>query len=241
MTLPGRTFAYLFDPSALSTLRGHDIEYERFVATQYNLAAQSLTKGKGDPQTSTDAHNVYIDWEKDCEEKRKSGFFDDFDNIVLDSFTTFSDMVMDRVLFINGRAGKFPQEDDWPAQMTTISNVIKTFVVMGKTIVCLAHDEMRQDGVTKRVYNQILLTGRLRVKIPLLFSEILKCECASTPQKIIYQIQTRPNRDSPAIRCTIRGLKMYEDVTIPDNLWNDPRGKCGLGKLLIDNGLTKAA
>ena len=230
LTLPGKTFAYIFDPSALSTLKGHDIEYELFTPTLINLAAQSLSKGKGDPQRPSDASQVYLEWEKDFEGKLKKGYFDDFDNICFDSFTTFSDIVMDRILKLNGREGRFPQEDDWPAQMQSISNVIRTFIPLNKILMFTAHHEFKQDGTTGRMQNVVMLTGRLRVKIPLLFSEILHTECQSDAKKISYTVQTRPDRMNPTIRCTMRDLAMYEDVTIEN--WKNPTNY-GIGKIFF--------
>jgi len=234
LTLPGKTFAYLFDPSSLLTLKGHDIEYEIFLPGKANLAAVSLSRGKGDPVMEEDASEIYTRWAKDADEKIKNNYFDQFENICFDSFTTFSDIVMDRVLKINGRVGKFPQEDDWPAQMTTIANVVKTLITLDKTLLFTAHDEFKQDGVTKRMQNVILLTGRLRVKIPLLFSEIWHMESASTANETKYQAQTRPDKMNPAIRCTLRRssektLDMFEDITIKN--WSNPKAY-GIGKIL---------
>jgi hypothetical protein len=235
LTLPGKTFCYLFDPSALATLKGHDIDYELFLPTRVSTAAVSLTKGKSDAMSKEDASDVYTNWEKDSDEKMESGFFEPYDNICFDSFTTFSDVVMDRVLKLNGRAGKFPQQDDWGGQMQTITNVVRTYASMNKVILFTAHEEFKQDSESGRMVNIILLTGRLRVKLPLLFSEMLHMECASTSTKIAYQVQTRPDRFNPAIRCSFRGLDMFHDVTIKD--WNKPQDY-GLGKIL-QRGTTK--
>lgn len=232
LTLPGRTFAYLFDPSALATLRGHDIDYEIFYPSIVSLAAQSLTKGKGDPKRQEDASTVYIRWEQDFEKKQSTGFWNNYDNIAFDSFTTFSDVVMDRVLYLNGRSGQFPQQDDWTAQMQSITNVVRTLAGMNKVVLCTAHDDFKQDEATSRMQNVILLTGKLRVKIPLLFSEIWHFECQSKPDAIKYVAQTRPDRLNPSIRCTVKDLEMYEDMTI--KAWDKPQ-EYGLGKILTKN------
>lgn len=269
LTLPGKTFAYLFDPSALSTLKGYDIEYELFMPGRVNLGAVSLSKGKSDRKTTDTSSDTYTRWEADIDKKllpdeNKYGlterrvwvrdadteedsdaghwevleqpacWLDQFDNIGFDSFTTFSDMVMDRILKINGRPGQFPQRDDWGGQMQTITNVVRTLVSMNKLLLFTAHEEFKQDNETSRMQNIIMLTGRLRVKLPLLFSEMLHMECASTPTEVKYQMQTRPDRLNPAIRTSFRDLEMFHDVTISD--WKNPT-RFGLGKLL--RGSTK--
>jgi hypothetical protein len=233
VTLPGRTFAYFFDPSALSTVRGFDLDYEMFIPSSVDMAAKSLAKDKGKDKSSgkEDASEVYVRWEKDFETRTKDGYWDSIDNIILDSFTTFSDVVMDRILKLNGRPGQFPQQDDWTAQMSTIMNVVRTIAGMNKLLLCTAHDNFKQDEATSRMQNVLMLTGQLRVKVPLLFSEILHLEHIADAKGSSYRIQTRPDRMNPNVRTSMRGLEMYEDVTITD--WKNPT-KHGLGKLLRD-------
>jgi hypothetical protein len=231
LTLPGRKFIYLFDPSALNTLKGHDVEYEAFYPDLLPLGAQSLTKGKSEGSKSRAAQEpkTYLDWEKDFEGKLDSDYFENYDVLGFDSFTTFSDILMDRILWINGRPGQQPQQDDWAAQMVSIRNVVRTMTAMNKILFFTGHVDMKQDEQTKRMVNQILLTGQLRSRLPLLFSEIYFCECRSTNSEIKYVIQTRPDRLNPKIRSTIQGLEMYEDVTIGD--WKKPEDY-GLGKVI---------
>jgi hypothetical protein len=234
LTLPGRTFAYLFDPSALSTLKGHDIEYEMFLPGKVNMAAQSLTKAKGDKSSAkkSEAGDVYVAWEKDFETKLQTGYFNTIDNICFDSFTTFSDVVMDRILEINGRPGHFPQQDDWTAQMSTIMNVVRTCASLNKVLVFTAHDEFKQDETTSRMQNVLMLTGKLKVKVPLVFSDIWHMECKATATELKYVAQTRPDRMNPNVRCSFRDLDMHHDVTIKD--WKRPK-ESGIGRILKDH------
>lgn len=231
LTLPGRKFIYVFDPSALNTLQGHDLEYESYCPDLLPLGAQSLTKGKSEGTKTGAAKEptTYLEWEKDVESKLASGYFNQFDVIGFDSFTTFSDILMDRILWLNGRPGQQPQQDDWAAQMISIRNVVRTLTSLDKTLFFTGHVDLKQDEQTKRMVNQLLLTGQLRARLPLLFSEIYFCECRSSQSEIKYVIQTRPDRLNPKIRSTIRGLDMYHDVTIGD--WSKPEDY-GLGKVL---------
>src|SRR5690606_35656817 len=74
LTSPGRKFAYLFDPNAILSLQGHDLEYEEFLPDRLNLSVRSLSKDKGDKTTSFQ-NNLYVEWEKDFNERIKGGFF----------------------------------------------------------------------------------------------------------------------------------------------------------------------
>lgn len=235
LTLPGRKFAYLFDPNAIETLRGFDVEYEEFLPDDLSLKLTSLSKDTqkkmpADQRPHKEAGaELYWRWEKDFEERMASGFFNNIDAIMFDSFTTLSDMVMDGVLALNGRPGQWPNQDDYGPQMLTLTNIMRTLVSLGKTVYCTGHIETVKDEVLGSIVTQPMMTGRLRKKLPLLFSEILVFS-AQTDMKgeTSFMVQTRPDRRTAAVRCTLRNTKLHEDVTID---WaHDPVGQ-GLGKL----------
>src|SRR5574337_859678 len=195
LTLPGKTFAYLFDSNALLSIRGHDIDYEEFMPDQLNLSVKSLSKDKGGDKNSNHANATYGEWEKNFNAKLEEGFFDSYDNIGFDSATTFLDLIMDRILTINGRAGNWPQQDDYGPQMSTFTNVCRTFMSLDKTIFMTGHMETKQDELTKRILRQPMMTGRLRTKIPLLFSDIFITEAENDGKgNIKHKIQTTPDR-----------------------------------------------
>ena len=235
LTFPGKKFAYLFDPNAILSLQGHDLEYEEFLPDRLNLSVRSLSKGsnnepKGDRTTSFQ-NNLYVEWEKDFNERIKGGFFNDIDLIAFDSATTLLDLIMDRVLTINGRAGSWPQQDDYGPQMLAFQNICRQLTALGKTVIMTGHVETRQDDLTKRIFRTPMMTGRLRVKVPLLFSDIFVCEATNDGRGVTkHTIQTVPDRTTTSVRTTIRGLNPHEDVTID---WSkSPIGQ-GIGGLVM--------
>jgi hypothetical protein len=165
--------------------------------------------------------------------------FKDYDVIAFDSMTTFSDLVMDRILWLNGRFGKWPEQGDWTATMNTITNVLRTVTnIPNATIYVTAHTEFKQDEASGRMRNVLSLIGRLRNKLPLLFSEIWQFSAdTDTDGKTHFFIQTAPDRTCPYLRSTIQGLELFEDVTIPRNKWNTPTGE-GVGRILSQQGAT---
>jgi len=229
LTLPGKKFAYLFDSNAVLSLRGYDVEYEEYLPDRLSLAAGSLSKGKGD-KSKVAGSDLYQRWEQDFNEKLEKGFFDAYDVIGMDSCTTLLDLIMDRILTINGRFGQWPQQDDYGPQMITFTNICRNLVSLGKTVYFTGHLDMRQDELTKRVFRKPMMTGRLTTKIPLLFSDIFVSEASTDDDgKVRYRIQTTPDRMTTCIRTAIRGLEPFEDVTI--DFTKDPVGQ-GLGGLL---------
>jgi len=236
LTIPGKKFAYLFDPNAILSLQGHDVDYEEFLPDALNLSVTSLSKEKGD-KTTNHQNQMYLEWEKDFDERMKNGFFDAYDCIALDSGTTFQDLIMDRVLTINGRAGKWPQQDDYGPQMQVFTNVMRTLNSLGKTIFVTGHMETRQDELTKKIFRAPLMTGRLKTKIPLLFSDIFVTSADNDGKgNMQYMIQTVPDRMTSTIRTSFKGLEPFEDVTID---WSkNPVGQ-GIGGLILAEGNAK--
>lgn len=230
LTLPGKKFAYLFDSNALLSLQGSDVDYEEFLPDRLNLNVQSLSKDKGGDKVTAHKNTLYADWQKDFEDRYKDGFFDQYDVIAMDSATTFLDLIMDRTLTINGRAGSWPQQDDYGPQMSTFTNVCRTLTAMGKTIYMTGHLEMKQDELSKRIYRQPMMTGRLRTKIPLLFSDIFIATAENDGKgKINYLLQTVPDRITTTVRTSLKGLAQMENVTLDFKV---PLEDQGLGLLL---------
>lgn len=230
LTLPGKKFAYLFDPNAILSLQGFDVDYEEFMPDRLNLSAKSLAKGVGDKTTPNLKNDLYVEWEKDFHDRLDKGFFDPYDVIAFDSATTFLDLIMDRVLTINGRPGSWPQQDDYGPQMLTFTNVCRTLTSLGKTIYMTGHLEVKQDKLTQRIYRGPMMTGRLRTKIPLLFSDIFVCEAENDGQgNMAYKLMTMPDRTTTTVRNSFKGLKVFENVTID---FNKPVEGQGLGNLL---------
>jgi hypothetical protein len=109
LTLPGKKFMYLFDSNALLSLKGQDVDYEEFLPDKLNLNIKSLKKETGGDDLTKHKSDLYLQWQSDFEDKLKTGFFDQYSVIGMDSATTFLDLVMDRILTINGRYGvRFP-------------------------------------------------------------------------------------------------------------------------------------
>lgn len=229
LTLPRPTFAYLFDANAILSLRGQDIDYEEFLPDRLNLSIRSLKKDVGD-KNSTFKNELYVEWENDFNERLKDGTFDKYQSICLDSATTFLDLIMDRVLTINGRAGQWPQQDDYGPQMLAFTNVVRTLTSLNKTILVTGHLEVKQDNLTQRVFRKPMMTGRLSTKIPLLFSDIFTCD-TEVDQKgaRVHRIQTVPDRMTTTIRTSIRGLEPFENVTLN---FEEPLEGQGIGGLI---------
>lgn len=231
LTLPGRKYMHIFDSNALLSLRGHDLDYDEYLPSPVRAGVMSLSKDKGgDLKNTKSSSDVYRDFETTFDQRLKEGFFDQYDWIGFDSATTLLDLMMDRVLTINGRLGQWPLQDDWGPQMMAFTNLCRTVVGLGKGIFMTGHMQNRTNQKTQMTSRQPMMTGQLAQKIPLLFSDILGCDSdVNLDGKVAYQLHTVRDREFTVIRTSIKGLEPVEDVTIN---WNEPVVGQGLGGLL---------
>lgn len=230
LTLPGRKYVYIFDQNALLSLKGYDIDYDEYMPDIVSAAATSLSAKNTPDKRSTTKSDVFQRFESEWDERLQTGFFDQYDWICFDSSTTLQDLIMDRVLSINGRFGQWPQQDDYGPQMIAFQNICRTANGLGKGIYMTGHLETKQDKVTQKVSNRPMMTGRLVAKIPLLFSNVWYCDSEMDDKgKVNYRVQTVPSGQNRNIRTSIRGLSTYEDVTI--DFSKDPVGQ-GIGGII---------
>lgn len=235
LTLPGRKFGYVFDPNTLPTWKGMDIEYEAFLPEpeDINIAAMSLTKGVGDKPRSKKEPRTYMNWEADFDERHESGFFKDYQWLILDSWTGFLDIAMDRLLYINGRLGKQPEQSDWGAQVNVMTNVARTLSSYNLGLMATAHLDFKKNDVSGKVFHHLYVTGKLRVRLPQLFSNIYICHANSDEKGRFWEFQTAPDKEYPTVRCQWSDLPTFFDATIQNF---DRPEEYGLGRLLKEHG-----
>lgn len=238
-TLPGKTFVWAFDPSAESAYSGCSwIDYSSYSLDLLDLTPYSLSKsvnerlatiGKPEPP------KAYLEYAKDFNEAWASRLYDKYDNVVLDSATTFQDIAMDAVMFNNGRFGKVPQQDDYPAQMALTMRNFRSLCSLSKNIYIIFHDTLEQDDSTKKMLYIPLIVGKNKARVPNLFNHLIRCTAeqernkATNQLETVYKIQTSPDRYCPGIRTAFQGLDPMHDVTIGDF---SRAQEYGLGKIM---------
>lgn len=230
-TLPGRKFLYMFDPAGLNSLTDKDdIFYEEFLVDTVPMSVNTL---KGIKDSSSPTYNnmeTYVRWENDFQNRLDKNWFSDptveidgvkggFDVIGFDSLTTLTDIVMDRILQLNQRAGKNPELGDYGILTNTLARIVRNAAATNCMIFLTAHEQVQQDKLMRSISNEIMVPGQLKVKLPLLFSEIYHCTAEVDPKgQPLYKIATIAEELFPLARCSqvIRntGLGLTQDVTI---------------------------
>lgn len=220
LTLPGKKFLYVFDPNALATIAGWDVDYETYLPkiSETDFYPTSIRKsGKQFKDTKISFEpTAYLRWAEDINKKMDEGFFDDYDVIGLDGLTMFSAAAMDRILFLQNKIDRDDERTDYRIAGDKISNAIRAMTEIQKTFYCTAHIELFQDDKTKRVYKRIMLPGGARPRVPTLFTNVFVLTGGlDEDENYKYTIRTKPDRENPIARTSIHELDIEEDVSIP--------------------------
>lgn len=230
-TLPGRKFLYMFDPAGLNSLSPEDdITFEEFLIDTVPMSVNTLKGMKDGSSPSYDNMETYVRWENDFQNRLDKNFFSDptveidgikggFDVIGFDSLTTLTDIVMDRILQLNQRAGKNPELGDYGILTNTLARIVRNAAATDCIIFLTAHEVAQQDKLLRSVSNEIMVPGQLKVKLPLLFSEIYHCTAeVDSKGNPLYKIATIAEDLYPLARCSSvlreTGLGLIQDVTI---------------------------
>lgn len=230
-TLPGKKFAYLFDPNSISTLRGLDMDYEQFMPDAdegelglpgFNRDAKSDKIGKAKPPTT------YNDWAEHYNKHGEALFTSGkYDWLVIDSLTFLVFAAMKRQAYLNGNQGGLDDRGDYRVVGNTLSDVFTRMSSLPLNIYMTAHLQTYQDEKTQRIDTLLRAPGSSRDIIPLVFSEIMLAEAANRK----YTLRTTPDtRGFKKLRTSLRGLAEVEDVTIP--VFDAAAANYGIGALL---------
>jgi len=237
-TLPGRKFAYIFDPNSMSTLRGCNVDYEEFYPDFLEMDATLKGFNKGSKSDVPRAGKklepkVYMKWIDDINAKVEKGFFNDYDWLILDSLTFLSKSVMDRQLFINNRYGDIEELGDYRVVGSKMADVFGSISSLPISLYCTSHFTTFQDEKTKKIETQLMLPGKARNILPLMFTNVWLAQTAEGEKGTVkYEIRTRPDpRGLQDVRSSIQGLQTIEDVTIR-GFGDLIEGQSGIGALI---------
>lgn len=232
-SLPGRKFAYIFDPNAISSLHGLDIDYELFLpdVTEMDHALKGFNKGAKDDKigrvTAPMAYNRFVEhWNANGQAMETK-----YDWIVVDSLTFLTQAAMKRQLYINGRQGGLEDRGDYRVVGNSLSDLFTAMSSLQVNLYMTAHLQTYQDDKTAKIETQLRAPGSGRDIIPLVFSDIWLASYEDKDGKGVYTVRTVPEtRGWKNIRTSLRGLDAVEDVTIPR--FDESAQNFGIGKLL---------
>lgn len=214
LTLPGRKFAYIFDPSGLESFAGHDIDYELFVP-KLTLSTGQMSKKSGRATVIKPDPKTYLYFEQDFESKVDSGFFKDYDIVAFESLTTLMQCLMAYILDVQGRGNKPPEMQDYWHRADGLSNIMRVATSADLIVYASAHVTTAVDEVTKRIETSLAMSDTIKTGLPLLFSEIIHMY-AERDRKggVVYTAQIAPDKRVPIARTSLQGQAPELDVTV---------------------------
>ncbi len=225
----------------LEDIPGLDVTVKEWLPDAVDIAARGkgIEHAKKDRSYGSAVAETYLNWTNDFEKRRTAKEFEGYDVYILDSLTTLSDLLMERVLHNDGRNGGVPGMQDWQSQMNTLTNIIRaTTALPCHTVVC-AHENTQKCEFTGKVQAQLSVTGQLKNKLPVLFSEVWHLDAdADRHGKAAYTAQTSPGGFFNLARTRMgRGgrLEHKEDVTID---WSRSFNTQGIHALVAKCGLS---
>jgi len=148
-------------------------------------------------------------WDKVYHQLKRDDFFNQLGTYALD-LTTFSQCIMYYILKQEGRAGSgmvvkpsldpkekkmvyagVPHQNDWMPQMMYIENAIRDLLSYSCDVVLIGHDALVKDEITGAVLKDLMVTGKLTRRIPLLFNEMYHAEVATSASGNTYKLLTQ--------------------------------------------------
>ncbi|HEY7507004.1 MAG TPA: AAA family ATPase [Nitrososphaera sp.] len=228
-TLPGKKFAYVFDPNTMATLKGcPDCDVVELLPDILELDStlKGFNKGaKSDAPASKKEPTLYLRWLAHFN-AFVEGEIKEYDWVIFDSLTFLAKSVMDRQLYINNRYGDIEDLGDYRVVGSKLSDVFNSISGLHTNIFATGHLTQYQDDKTKKIVTQIMLPGKARNMLPLSHTNVWEAYVEDGK----YMIRTVPDsRGLQEIRSSIKGLKSDEDVTIKS--FKNAQ-EYGIGKLL---------
>lgn len=238
VTLPGKKFVYIWEPNAMETLRGYaNVDYLDYIPQEDELeiALKGFNKDTLTDRKTVKEPKTYERWRADYAERRKSGFFQQYDWICIDSFTFMVSAMIERQMFLDKRSGEPPDMGDYRVVGDSLRRIVLSMQALNMNLFLTGHLSEYQNEKTKQITVQANLPGQSRTLIPLGCTNIWQCEHNGEASKD-FVIRTKPDlRGLRELRTTIPNLKEFENVTIPvdaSGRFVNPE-KHGIGALLV--------
>lgn len=145
---------------------------------------------------SLDNPVAYNAFDQSLQRRISAGYFNCINTYILDSLTTLGMAALNLVIkerIAKGKhASETPQKDDWGPQMTKIKKVIQKIAGLPCNVIITAHIQRKEDKVTERHYNSLLVTGNLNQLIPIQFGEVYVLQTKEKANEIARALLTQP-------------------------------------------------
>ncbi|MHA1970739.1 MAG: AAA family ATPase [Candidatus Thorarchaeota archaeon] len=235
-TFPGKTLVLCFDPSAGDAYAG--LEHVDIVEYRLDSMNIGLAVKRDGPSTTInvgeEAPTLYVKFGEDLQDLVNNKLYANYNQVVVDSATTFEAMERDFVMHKNGTYGHVPKMDDHNLTANQTSKIFRMLTNLPVSIIFVVHDALEQDVTSKRLMNQLMLTGKVnRRMLPSLFNHIMRTEVDQVRTQAgavtKFFLVTQSDKTNPFVRTSYTNLDSRVDVTIGD--FKNPQAY-GMGKII---------
>lgn len=115
-----------------------------------------------------------------------------YKTVVYDTTTNLSDIFMNRILYLNGRAGQTPQLQDYFKLMTDFKQLIYRSKTLPAHVIFIAHEHVDKDEVSGGMRSVPLLSGKLASRLGGMFNEVYYASVLSKKDGPEYRLLTQP-------------------------------------------------
>lgn len=250
ITLPGRKFAYFFDPNGKRAIQGYNIDYLEFLpdASEVDWTLKSFNRDSRPsdrPKSSqTKEPTVYNRWEDDLNNRYDRGFFANYNWLIIDSLSLCVYAMMARLLWLNKRYGDIEELSDYRVTGRKMAEVFLPITSLHTQypklgLYCTGHLIDRQNELTKKITTELDLPGAARTLLPKMFSNIFEVRQTREGELQQYNLLTRSDpRGYQGLRCSFKNIDPIVDMTIRD--FKKPED-FGIGALLARHNPNIAA
>lgn len=211
-SLPGKKFALLFDPNSVESLVGADIEYEAFYPDQVPIQAMPIAKDRQPVVSKPWKPEAYKKFEQWYYAHMNEEFVQSYDWIIIDSYTSLANIMMDEIMALNRRPGRRPLVDDYGAVVQGMENLFRDLIPKVNNLYVTAHAFLDKDDLSGALTWLLQMTKGQMKNIPLLFTDIW---CFQAGEKGGFEVLFQQDRRHPWIRSSLGDkAKPVETVTL---------------------------
>lgn len=159
---------------------------------------------------------VIDEWRKEMDDRYKINYFHALGTYAIDSLTSWTEALMNRVLRKAGIAAQAPRfTHDYMPTKTDLRNHISDLLKLPCDFVLTGHMKPDKDEVVGTISMRLLTIGDLEVKLPSLFDEIWVTQVKDGSKGPDYSILTSPKGYHKTVRTRI-GSEKFDQFEKPD-------------------------
>ncbi len=177
-TCPGPILIDSFDPGGTETIRDMIEEEGKILCN---------------PEYENDNPKrpfVFKKWFDATAKLERDKFFESIGTYVIDSGTRWAESLLNKIVADDGRAGQNPQIQDYGEQNNTARDCLETLAKLPCNFVMTFHYIVDRDK-DKGSFAELVVTRRLRYRIPALFGESWIIRTKGTGDTVEHYLQTK--------------------------------------------------